>query len=140
MTRAEVILVQHSFQRIVPVGDLAAALFYARLFELDPAVRPLFSGAMVEQGRKLMAMLGYAVSSLENFDRMLPALRALGERHVGYGALEEHYASVGAALLWMLQKILGPEFTPAVCTAWTETYSRFATAMIEGQRRTPLAA
>lgn len=140
MTQAEVILVQQSFQRVVPSGDLAAALFYARLFELDPAVRTLFSGEMREQGRKLMAMLGYAVSSLDDIDRVMPALRALGGRHARYGALEEHYATVGAALIWMLQKILGPEFTPAVGAAWTETYSLLATAMIEGQRSTALAA
>ena len=35
----------------------AAGMFYGRLFEIAPEVRPLFKGDMAEQGRKLMATL-----------------------------------------------------------------------------------
>ncbi len=140
MSPADVALVQTSFRKILPIADQASALFYARLFELDPALRTLFVGDMLDQGRKLMAMLSVAVASLEDPDTFLPVVRALGQRHGGYGVLEEHYASVGAALIWTLQKGLGPEFTPAVCTAWTDTYSLIATTMIGAQRATAVAA
>jgi len=37
-------LVQTSFAQVRPIADAAAALFYRRLFELDPTLRPLFNG------------------------------------------------------------------------------------------------
>ncbi len=140
MTSAEIQLVKDSFRQIVPIADQAAALFYARLFELDPALRHLFRGDMREQGRKLMTMIAVAVQSLERLDTLVPAVRQLGARHAGYGVTEDHYATVGAALLWTLEKGLGPAFTPAVREAWTTTYSLLANTMIEAQREAALAA
>lgn len=140
MTLAEITLVKDSFRKIVPIADQAAALFYARLFELDPSLRLLFQGEMSEQGRKLMAMIATAVASLEQPDRLVPTIRALGARHVGYGAREEHYVIVGAALLWTLEKGLGHEFTTAVRAAWTKTYALLATTMIDSARHVRSAA
>jgi nitric oxide dioxygenase len=140
MTPAEIHLVKDSFRRIVPIADQAAALFYARLFELDPALRHLFRGDMREQGRKLMTMIAVAVQSLEHLDTLVPAVRQLGARHAGYGVTPEHYAVVGAALLWTLEKGLGPAFTPAVRDAWTSTYYLLANTLLESQREAALAA
>ncbi|HEY1109702.1 MAG TPA: globin family protein [Opitutaceae bacterium] len=138
MSPAETTLVQDTFRQIVPIADQAAALFYARLFELDPELRPLFRGDMREQGRKLMAMIATAVAALDRLDALVPAVRQLGARHAGYGVREEHYATVGAALLWTLEKGLGAAFTPAVRDAWSGTYSLLANTMIEAQRATPV--
>lgn len=140
MTAADIQLVKSSFQKVLPIADQAAALFYARLFELDPKLRGMFRGDMIEQGRKLMGMIAMAVTSLERLDKLVPAVQALGARHSGYGVEEEHYATVGAALLWTLDKGLGTEFTPAVREAWTTTYSLLANTMIEAQRAARVAA
>lgn len=134
MTAIDVILVRDSFRKIVPIADQAAALFYARLFELDPSLRPLFRGDMQEQGRKLMTMLATAVAGLEKLDVIVPAVRQLGARHSSYGVRAEHYATVGAALLWTLEKGLGPEFTPEVRAAWTTTYTLLANTMKDAAR------
>jgi hemoglobin-like flavoprotein len=134
MTPVEISLVKDSFRKVLPIADQAAALFYARLFELDPALRHLFRGNMVEQGRKLMTMIATAVASLERLDTIVPAVRQLGARHSGYNVREEHYATVGAALLWTLEKGLAADFTPAVRDAWTNTYTLLANTMIEAQR------
>ena len=140
MHPTEIALVQASFRQVVPRADQAAALFYARLFELDPSLRAFFRGDMTEQGRKLMAMIAAAVAGLEKIDALVPAVRALGARHGGYGVTEDHYATVGAALLWTLEKALGPEFTPAVRAAWVSVYSLLANTMIEAQRAAAPAA
>jgi nitric oxide dioxygenase len=140
MTPTEIALVQESFRKVVPISDQVAALFYARLFELDPTMRALFGGDMTDQGRRLMSMIGAAVAALNQFDAFLPTLRQLGARHGGYGATEEHYATVGAALLWTLEKGLGQEYTPAVRDAWTNTYSLLANTMIDAQREAALIA
>ena len=138
MTPTDIILVKDSFRKIVPISDQAAALFYARLFELDPSLRPLFQGDLQEQGRKLMTMLATAISALERLDAIVPAIRQLGARHAVYGVREEHYATVGAALLWTLEKGLGPEFTPEVRSAWRATYTLLANTMKDAAR--PIAA
>jgi hemoglobin-like flavoprotein len=140
MNAHEVSLVKDSFRKVVPIADQAAALFYARLFELDPTLRPLFRGDMLEQGRKLMTMIATAVASLEKLDMIVPAVQQLGARHVKYGVRDEHYATVGLALLWTLEKGLGPEFTAEVREAWTGTYSLLANTMIEASRAARAAA
>ncbi len=134
MTPQQISLVQSSFVKVVPIAEQAAALFYARLFELAPEVRPLFKGDMAEQGRKLMAMIGLVVNGLTRLDTLVPAAQKLGERHNAYGAKPEHYAVVGAALLDTLAKGLGDDFTPDVRAAWTEAYGTLASVMIDAQK------
>ena len=134
MTSEQIRLVQTSWQAALPIADKAAELFYGRLFELDPSLRPLFKGDMFEQGRKLMQMITVAVKSLTNLDQVLPAVQALGRRHVGYGVTNAHYATVGAALLWTLEQGLGAAFTPAVKEAWAETYGTLAGVMQDAAR------
>ncbi len=129
MTPQQIDLVQQSFQKVVPIAATAADLFYDRLFEIAPETRPLFPDDLGEQKKKLIAMLATAVTNLHKLDAILPAVKALGERHKGYGVTAAHYAPVGAALLWTLEKGLGPDFTPEVKSAWAETYTALAGVM-----------
>jgi len=124
-------LVQTSFAQVRTIADAAAALFYGRLFELDPTLRPLFKGDLKEQGRKLMDMLTLAVKGLDRPDTLLPALAALGRRHAGYGVNKHDYETVGEALIWTLEQGLGPSFTPDVREAWEAVYGFVAGAMRE---------
>jgi len=129
LTPEKVRLVQDSFAQVAPIADTAAALFYGRLFELDPSLRPLFHGDMDEQGRKLMMMLSVAVANLRRIDEIVPAVQALGRRHAGYHVEERHYDTVGNALLWTLEQGLGPAFTPETREAWAEVYTVLANVM-----------
>ena len=130
MTPIQIALVQSSFEKVAPIAPTAAALFYRRLFETAPEVRPLFKSDMDEQGRKLMATLGVVVRNLDHLDAILPAAAALALRHVDYGVRPEHYAPVGAALLWTLEQGLGAHFTPEVAEAWGAAYATLSGAMI----------
>jgi len=131
MTPQEISLVQSSFEKVVPIAPQAAALFYGRLFETFPDVKPLFKGNMDEQGNKLMATLTTVVRSLDKLDSILPAVQNLAVRHIAYGVRPEHYAPVGAALLWTLEQGLGADFTPETASAWAKAYGVLSTAMIE---------
>lgn len=123
-------LVQETWEKVVPIAETAAELFYGRLFEIDPELKPLFKNAdMKEQKMKLLQMLGMAVKGLDNLDQLVPAVENLGRRHVGYGVKDSHYDTVGDALLWTLEKGLDEDFTPEVMEAWTETYVTLATVM-----------
>lgn len=130
MTPDQVKAIQSSFAKVVPISEQAAALFYGRLFEITPAVKPLFRGDLEEQGRKLMGMLGAVVNGLGNIETILPAASALAKRHVDYGVKADDYEPVGAALLWTLERGLGAQWTPEVKAAWTEAYTVLANFMI----------
>jgi hemoglobin-like flavoprotein len=129
MTPEQKMLVQSSFAKVAPIAEAAAELFYGRLFELDPSLRPLFKGDIKEQGRKLMAMIRAAVAGLDNLSGLVPVVQDLGRRHLAYGVKDKHYDTVGAALLWTLEKGLGDSFTPPVKDAWTVVYGVLATTM-----------
>ena len=136
MQSDEVALVQESFKAVQPIQDKAAQLFYTRLFELDPSLKPLFTGSMAEQGRKLMAALATVVNGLRRPESVLPVVRAMGRRHLGYGVRGEHYATVGEALLWTLEKGLGAAFTPSVRDAWISAYDLVSAEMQQAARET----
>jgi hemoglobin-like flavoprotein len=131
MTLEEISLVQNTWAKVVPIKEAAAELFYGKLFELDPALKPLFKGDIKEQGRKLMAMIDVAVNGLARLEQLVPAVQALGRRHAGYGVKDAHYGTVATALLWTLEKGLGPAFTPEVRGVWVKTYSTMSTVMQE---------
>ncbi len=132
MTPTQIELVQATWASVIPIQDTAAQLFYGRLFELDPGLRPLFKDDMTEQRRKLMTMISLAVNGLTKLDSLLPAVRDLGRRHLAYGVSRQHYGTVGAALLWTLEQGLGTAFTGEVKEAWTAVYSALATTMQQG--------
>jgi hemoglobin-like flavoprotein len=130
MTPSQVELVQKSFSKVAPISEQAAALFYGRLFEIAPEVKPMFPGDMKEQGKKLMGTLAVVVGGLTRLETILPAASALAKKHVAYGVKATHYTPVGAALLWTLEKGLGPDWTPELATAWTTAYTTLSGYMI----------
>ena len=139
ITEAQIDLVQNSFWDIVPVSEHTAAIFYARLFELNPAPRGLFRHNMQDQGRKLMQMIAVAVHNLDRLGEIIPSIEALGRRHVAYGVRAEDYAIVGEALLWTLAQALGDRFTAELEAAWTDVYTLLADTAINAAYSTELA-
>lgn len=140
MNLQQIQLVQDSFEHVKPITDLAADIFYNRLFELDPALRPYFKHDMAEQKAKLMTTLAFAVAGLKQPEKLLPAVRQLGRRHAGYGVQTAHYQTVGEALLWTLGQGLGELFTPEVEEAWTAAYTLLAATMQEATQTTAVPA
>ena len=129
-------LVRDSFRSVASIAGPAAVLFYGRLMDTDPTTRPLFTRTdMASQGAKLMQALGMVVAALDRPEALLPKAREMAMRHVDYGVRREHYASVGAALLWTLEQGLGEDFTPAVHDAWAEAYAILADAMMDAAYR-----
>lgn len=139
MTPDQVTLVQNSFAKVAPIATQAGDMFYARLFEIAPDVRPLFPADISAQRDKLISMLSTAVTNLHQVQAIIPAVQDLGKRHVGYGVTTAHYDKVGEALLWTLEKGLGDEFTPPVKQAWTDTYVTLAGVMKDAAATVPAA-
>lgn len=123
-------LVQKSFKKLVPIADQVGTMFYARLFETYPEVRPMFAEDIRPQAKKLVQMLALVVNGLHRLDDIMPAVQQLARRHNDYGVVEAHYGAVGETLLWTLQQGLGDDFTPEVEAAWTDAYGLLSATMI----------
>jgi len=132
MTPRQIEIVQSTFTKVARIAEIAADLFYARLFELDPELKPMFKGDMKRQGMMLMSMLSTAVRGLSHPDALVPVVKGLGRRHVGYGVKDEHYTVVGQALIDTLARGLGPDFTDEARDAWLAAYSLLSTVMKAG--------
>ena len=131
MTPRQQQLIRETWAQVSPIADTAASLFYERLFELDPALRRLFSRTdMAAQRKNLMQTLTVVVKSIDNLEPLIPAVEALGRRHAGYGVEATHYATVGQALLDTLALGLGDAFTPDAREAWGEAYELLAGVML----------
>jgi hemoglobin-like flavoprotein len=137
LTPTQIGHIRHSFSLVEPIAQQAAALFYNNLFTADPNLRRLFQGNMAQQGARLMNMIATAVDLLEQPDALLPALRKLGARHVNYGVRDEHYATVGAALLKTLKQGLGEAYTDDVQASWVALYGVVSQTMMEAARNAP---
>ena len=132
LTANDIALIRASFARVVPIQGTVADLFYDHLFAVSPKLRELFPADLREQKRKLMQMMSTAVGGLNDLNALVPAVKALGARHCGYGVTTEHYHLVADALLWTLELGLGPDFTPEVRSAWTKVYQVLAATMQAG--------
>lgn len=139
MTADQVHLLRKSFGRVEQQAQVAALVFYRRLFELDPGLRPLFKTNIEQQGMKLMDMLGLAVSLINRSGALETELIESGRRHAGYGAREEDYATVGQAMIGMLDEVLGGEFTPATREAWLAFYAYTSETMKRGAAQANLS-
>ncbi|PWC36768.1 globin domain-containing protein [Azospirillum sp. TSO22-1] len=131
--------VRRSFCKVAMLNARVGLQFYERLFALDPDLRALFGEDVHPQAEKLVATLASAVRHLSNPAALEGSLRAMGERHRGYGVRDEHYATVGEALLSTLETNLGPEFTPDVRGAWLALYGMVARMMRGDGACAPLA-
>jgi hemoglobin-like flavoprotein len=126
-------IVQRTWEQVATQADHAAGLFYERLFEIDPTTRSLFQSVdLSEQRRKIISALATVVRGLDRLEELVPSMRALGRRHAGFGVKDEQYESVGNALLWMLEKTLGADWTPVARAAWADAYGLLAQVMREG--------
>ena len=129
MTPEQIQCVRSSFATLAAIQRKAASLFYGRLFELEPDLRPLFKG-MTAPGARIMTTLRDVVGALDQLDRVLPVLRELGRRYAAYGVRPEHYATIGEALIWTLEQGLGAAFTRETRRAWIDAYAGLAWPMI----------
>ena len=120
---------------ILHIAELKAAM--AREGAKEVTFEPGKLAQNNRQGRKLMQMITVAVRGLNNVPALIPAVQELGRRHVGYGVRDEDYATVGSALLWTLEKGLGPAFTPEVKDAWATVYGVLATTMRDAANSMP---
>ena len=130
-----------SFDLVAPRGDELTELFYTRLFVAAPELAPLFTDTDLEQQRaKLLATLLVLRKSLRDLDGLAAELRALGGRHVGYGARPVDYPIVAATLIGAMAEVAGDEWRAEYDRAWVEALTIVADAMLTGAGSSPTGA
>jgi len=122
MTPEQITLVQRTFENIKPVSDLAAGLFYTRLFWLQPSLKNLFTADPAAQRRKFIQMLEGLVCSLDYPGQFVVIMSKLGEQHASFGLTAENYEVAEDALLWMLERCLRENYNEEIEAAWKEVY------------------
>ena len=135
LTTEDIERVQSTFDRLWPISAQTAGLFYERLFEIAPEVRPLFRNDIDEQKRKFIATLAVIVGSLDNSSKLISLTDTLARQHGNFGVRPAHYTIVGEALLWSLERGLGDSWNPGVAASWSKAYGIISTFMIEHGRR-----
>jgi hemoglobin-like flavoprotein len=140
MTPAQTATIRRQFGQIAPRKEEFAALFYDRLFDGDPTIRPMFPADMRPQRVKLVQALAHVILSLDNLEAVIDDVRELGMRHVGYGVRPDHYNAVGEALLATLAEMLGDSFDDFAQAAWALAYGIIADAMVEAGAGMAIAA
>lgn len=130
MTPAERDCIRATFRKILPMSDAFGMQFYDHLFRINPVLRALFPVRLNEQADRLMDALSAMIDALEHPHQFRAKFAPIGERHVRYGVLPEHYDDVGAALLLTLQNRLGDDFTTDVEVAWAAVYGEMVDAML----------
>jgi nitric oxide dioxygenase len=122
-----------SFDLVAPHGDALMDTFYARLFAAAPAVEPLFAGTDLRRlKRMLLGTLVVLRNSLRDLDAIVPKLRALGARHVAYGATPDHYPVLGQVLIASMAQVAGAAWRPEYERAWAAAFDVVAGAMLDG--------
>jgi hemoglobin-like flavoprotein len=130
LTDADIDRVRHSFDHFWSVSQKTVDLFYERLFEIAPELRPMFSDDMSHQKQKFVSTLAVVVGSLHHVDIVFPMVDTLARHHVAYGVQPAHYAPVGQALLWSLERGLGRHWTPEVAASWARAYQAITNRMM----------
>lgn len=87
---------------------------------------------MDEQGNDLFDSLKFLVANLRNSEVLEKNLKGLGNRHLKYGVLPQHYFLVGNSVIKTLAGIPRDGKNPQVKQAWVDPYTALKTVMVEG--------
>lgn len=131
LTQDQIDRIRRTWSVALTAGPQTAQVFYAALFRIAPATKPLFKSDLEAQGAKLTDTLTFVVDHLDDMDAVLPAAKDLAIRHVSYGVTAKDYPPVGAALIEAFETLMGSDFSSGDRSAWIAAYDGLSAAMID---------
>ena len=118
MNSKQIALVRKTCSDVAPVADSTAEVFYQKLFQLNPALRPVFAGHLHERGRHLLETVEAAARVTDKPDLLASVMADLDNHQIASAAGDRRYEAIGAALILAFRQGLGPAFTPDARQAW----------------------
>ncbi len=132
LTDDQIDLIRDSAERLGEVNVAATNAFYANLFKVAPSVRTLFPEDMFGQSEKLWKSIVMVVESADDLSEIDHALKALGARHVNYGAEPAHYKVVTDVLIETIAALMEKDWTADHQKAWRFALEAVCDTMLEG--------
>lgn len=134
ISETDIDLIRDSAEAIFRADVAATNTFYTNLFNVAASVRPLFPEDMFDQSKKLLDSIVFVIENLEEPDKTASLLRAMGARHVGYGAEPEHYPIVSAVLIDTIESVMTTGWSEAHRDAWVRALDWVTEAMLDGAK------
>ncbi|XP_041469276.1 uncharacterized protein LOC121419053 isoform X3 [Lytechinus variegatus] len=144
-TSAQKEIVKRTWRKLAPHPARHGAVMFAKLVTDSPDVGHLFpfgsknlsyqellrDPQALAHGKRVMETVGTAVDGLDDLDILVPILRDLATRHIGYNVTKQHFSSVGAALIHAIKEGLGTTFSPDILSAWMAVFRLITNTMSE---------
>ena len=105
------------------------ALFYGRLFELDPGARHLVAALRQTDGDRLLELMERIVPALERPETLVPELVLLARRYLSHGLREPCWERVGDAMLWSVEQLMHAEWNAELRLAWSDAVTLIISVM-----------
>jgi hemoglobin-like flavoprotein len=122
---------------------------YFRFFALEPEAKSIFgfrdnqSDDQLIKSRRFLKHAAYFIQMIDkalgmlgpDIELLTEILLELGKKHVVYGVKPEYFPSMGRALIFAVQSVLGQDAFPAeIKDSWVEVYGALSYDMIRAQK------
>ncbi|WP_438971004.1 NO-inducible flavohemoprotein [Methylophaga sp.] len=118
-------------------GESLTSLFYQRMFENNPEVKPFFNQAHQERGTQQRALAGAICAYAEHInspEKLNDAVELIAQKHASLGIKPEHYPIVGKNLIAAIRELLGDAATEEIVAAWSDAYGVLADIFINREK------
>lgn len=119
-------------------GEALTTLFYQRMFENNPEVKPYFNPAHQHNGSQQQALATAICAYAENIDNpaaLSAAVELIAQKHASLGIKPEHYPIVGQNLLLAIKELLGEDASDDIIDAWADAYQALADVFIAREQQ-----
>lgn len=125
-------LITASYRRLEPLLEETMDLFFSRLFEIAPYIRPVFKGDIRPSSAALLAMFRMTMEHLDRPEVLATSFERAGKLQQERGFTSGYYDIFASAFLWTLERMLPGNFTEEVRSAWIALYVEIARSMKKG--------
>ena len=137
VTHREWQMLLDSWERLQPVADQLATVFFDTLFSCEPELRCLFGGASLEiQFIKFAHLLTELVSQKDDPEEVERRIATVVRRYRG-DSNEDHERAIRAAITAMLAEASVARLTPAMRLSWKAAHVTVVTIIRDGARFNP---
>lgn len=132
MTPVQIELVQKAWGRVTALNDSYVNDVYVELFKHAPELTDIFPQHPDLPASKVAATLNTVITSLEQLEALSFIIEDLGRRHRRYHVQPYQFELLKQALITVLAKRLGTQFTPELEDAWSQMYDEVSALMQKG--------